>query len=89
MCTSLRLTLIDMKLMHTVTLIDTTVLHCQTTDPPWSISLHDESHDSLEVVSMEGDLGLLGHVHTSGVPGTCTLTVPQSLHPLTAVGRLE
>ena len=75
--------LIDMKLMHAVILI--AVL--QIIDPPWSISMHDESHDGLEVVSMEGDLGLLGHVHVSGMPGT--LTVPQSLHPLTTVGRLE
>lgn len=56
-------------------------------DPPWCISVHDESHDSLEVVSMEGDLGLLGHVHASGVPGA--LTVPQSLHPLTTIRGLE
>ena len=56
-------------------------------DAPWSISVHDESHDGLEVVSMEGHLRLLGHVHASGVPGP--LAVPQSLHPLAAVWGLE
>ena len=49
--------------------------------------MHDESHDGLEVVSMEGHLRLLGHVHASGMPGA--LAVPQPLHPLTAVGGLE
>jgi hypothetical protein len=56
-------------------------------DPPWCISVHDESHDGLEVVPVEGDLRLLGHVHVSGVPGS--FAVPQSLHPLTTVGGLE
>ena len=56
-------------------------------NPPWCIAVHDEAHDGLEVVSVEGDLGLLGHVHASGVPGP--LAVTQSLHPLTTVGGLE
>ena len=54
---------------------------------PWSISVHDESHDGLEVVSMEGHLGLLRHMHAAGMPRS--LAVTQTLHPLTTVGRLE
>ena len=56
-------------------------------DAPWSISVHDESHDGLEVVSVEGHLRLFGHVHAPGVPGP--FAVPQSLHPLAAVRGLE
>lgn len=49
--------------------------------------MHDEAHDGLEVVSMEGDLRLLGHVNPASVPGP--LAVPKTLQPLTSIGRLE
>ncbi len=49
--------------------------------------MHDEAHDCLEVVTMEGDLRLLGHVHPAGVPGP--LAVPDPLQTLAAIGRLE
>ena len=54
---------------------------------PGSISVHDETHDGLEVVTVESDLALLGHVHPASVPGPAT--TPHSLHSLAAVGRLE
>ena len=49
--------------------------------------MHDEAHDGLEVVAVEGDLGLLGHVHAPRVPRA--LAVAQALQALAAVGRLE
>ena len=49
--------------------------------------MHDESHDSLEVVAMEGDLTLLRHVDPSGVPRPPTAANP--LHPLTPIRRLK
>ena len=48
--------------------------------PPGGVAVHDEAHDGLEVVSVEGHLRLLGHVDTSGVPRP--LAVAQSLQPL-------
>ena len=49
--------------------------------------MHDEAHDSLEVVAVERHLGLLRHVHVSGMPGP--LAVTETLYPLAAIGRLK
>ena len=49
--------------------------------------MHDEAHNGLEVVSVEGHLTLLGHVHPASVPGPATAA--DTFDPLAAVGRLE
>ena len=49
--------------------------------------MHDEAHDGFEVVAVEGDLRLLGHVYPAGVPSA--LAAPQPLKTLAAVGRLK
>lgn len=49
--------------------------------------MHDESHDGLEVVSVERDLRLLGHVDTTGMPRP--LAIPQTLKTLAPIGRLK
>ena len=54
---------------------------------PRGVSMHDEADDGLEVVAMEGDLALLGHVHSPGMPGA-TATA-DTLHPLPPIGRLK
>ena len=49
--------------------------------------MHDEAHDGLEVVSMEGDLALLRHVHSAGMPRPPAAANP--LDPLASIGGLE
>ena len=49
--------------------------------------MHDEAHDGFEMVSVEGHLTLLGHVHPASVPGPATAA--NAFHPLASVGRLE
>ena len=49
--------------------------------------MHDEAHDGLEVMSVEGDLALFGHVHLPRMP-SATATA-NSLYTLSTVGRLE
>ena len=54
---------------------------------PRRVSVHDEAHDGLEVVAVEGHLRLLRHVYPASVPRA--LAVPDPLHTLPAVGGLE
>lgn len=49
--------------------------------------MHDEAHDGLEVVAVEGHLTLFGHVDPPGMP--CSPATPHSLHTLPPVRRLE
>ena len=54
---------------------------------PWSISVHDEAHDSLEVVSVKRHLTLFGHVNPTGVPRPPA--TPHPLQPFPAIWRLK
>ena len=49
--------------------------------------MHDEAHDGLEVVPVEGHLTLFGHVHPTGVPGPAA--TPHAIHTFPAVRRLK
>ena len=49
--------------------------------------MHDEAHDGLEVVSVEGHLTLFGHVDPTGVPRPPA--TPHALHAFPAVWRLK
>lgn len=54
---------------------------------PWGEAVHDETHDSSEVVTMERYLGRLRQVQVTGVVGP--LAIPESLYSLAAIGRME